>query len=363
MIAPDDYGLAPVATLAHVGDPCRSTRHGAFWKSWSEAVFARSPRLAPAELSYSDPSDPGVTHTFESLGHVQIGCALLEPRTRPLAGLVVLHGYADVLHLNADAETVRHLTDRGLCVLLVRVRGYPGSKLDSPLVPDPASGWITHGLEIAACPDSQGLCNPEAWVLSGAVADAVNACRALRTHVRGQPVFLCGNSFGGGLGVIAASQLSPVEPLDRLAIALPSLGDWPWRLGRRTVAGIDAQVGALITAHRDREGAISDSLRLFDAALHARRVHCPVLCKLATRDEIVPAPAAAAVYNAFATDPGRKWRFVTAYGHFDGGIADARRHALFERVRDDFLDPRITPEHAMRTWEPVMQSGSTRAAG
>jgi len=43
---------------------------------------------------------------------------------------------------------------------------------------------------------------------------------------------------------------------------------------------------------------------------------------------VVPAPTAAAVFNALAGDPGRKWRFTVRYGHHDGGVADMRRHAL-----------------------------------
>ena len=53
-----------------------------------------------------------------------------------------------------------------------------------------------------------------------------------------------------------------------------------------------------------------------------------------------------------------KARFLTPFGHFDGGIADARRHALFDRFTTDFLDPSIKPCDAIAAWEHLLISGS-----
>ena len=80
-------------------------------------------------------------------------------------------------------------------------------------------------------------------------------------------------------------------------------------------------------------------IELFDAAFHAPMIRSPCLCKLAVLDDTVPAPTAAAVYNALGS--GQKWRIVTQYGHFDGGLRDARIHAQFERTQVDFLDPKV----------------------
>jgi len=68
---------------------------------------------------------------------------------------------------------------------------------------------------------------------------------------------------------------------------------------------------------------------------------------------MVPAPAAASVFNALATDPARKWRHVVKYGHFDGGIADMRRHAAFEKLVVEFLDPAKEPEETMTAVPPA----------
>jgi cephalosporin-C deacetylase-like acetyl esterase len=81
---------------------------------------------------------------------------------------------------------------------------------------------------------------------------------------------------------------------------------------------------------------------LFDAAHHAAGVTIPVLCKLAERDDVVPAPSAAAVFHGLASP--RKWSFVVPYGHFDGGLAAARRHVTFERLLARFLEPQESAE-------------------
>jgi cephalosporin-C deacetylase-like acetyl esterase len=96
---------------------------------------------------------------------------------------------------------------------------------------------------------------------------------------------------------------------------------------------------------REDEPVVLESMLLYDAVFHARGVGCPTLCKLAGRDDIVPAPAAAAVFNAIATD--RKWRYQTACGHFDGGLADTRRHKNFTQFNIRFLDPALEPEAVM----------------
>ncbi len=95
----------------------------------------------------------------------------------------------------------------------------------------------------------------------------------------------------------------------------------------------------------DRRDDLLQSLLLFDAVLHAKIIECPVLCKLAHRDDVVPAPSAAAVYNAIGSN--LKWIFTTKYGHFDGGLSDLRRHGLFERLHPKFADSREDPQTLM----------------
>jgi len=174
-------------------------------------------------------------------------------------------------------------------------------------------------------------------------------------------LYLHGESFGAGLAVMAAAQSPEQIAFDRIAIGLPTFGDWSWRLAdpRRLALGSGAHLLAMLRslgAPEDAPAAVQ-ILRLCDSVVHAARVRRPVLCKLALRDEVVPAPSAAAVFNALGADPGLKWRFVVPEGHAEFSIAGARREALFERAVDDFLDPAVSPAEAMAPWEGLLAAG------
>lgn len=370
MTEPDDFGLSALATLAHIGEPTRSVRHVPFWKAWATGVFEHRPRLVPRTEASADPSDNTATHEFESCRAVRIGCSLVAPSGRARAGLVALHGYSGVPTLAESTESWRGLAIRGVAVLVLRARGYPGSQADVPQLvaharaPEGGGGlWITHGLDIPLSDHGYG----SEWSLSYALADVVNAVRALReTLGPGVPVSISGESMGGALAVLAAATLNDSDPVARLAIGFPGMGDWPWRLCRQggPDGGADGLVRRFITDHPGQEHEIASTLRVFDTAIHARRIFCPVLCKLAVRDDVVPAPAAASVFNALGCDPGCKWRYVVRYGHFDGGIADSRRHSLFDRLVPEFLDPDRDP--CDRDWEaagltPSMAAPERRA--
>ena len=174
------------------------------------------------------------------------------------------------------------------------------------------------------------------------------------------PVTLHGESLGGGLAAIAAAQLSLMNAAPaRLILALPSLGDWRWR-ALRYCNGAGGQINILLDALRgeDRDNLLR-GLLLYDAALHARHIAAPTLAKLATCDDVVPAPSAAAIYNAIAST--QKWRFVTRFGHFEGGLADARRHAIFERMQVDFAEPDGSPDQVIAEYRHLLNLPESRA--
>lgn len=378
--------MSPVATLSRVGDPTPSQEHSVFWGLWFREIARSTPLLVPREVP--DPSDSTASHEFDSLGGTRIGCLLLTPPegTPVRGGAVVLHG-ATVEHtLERDARRHRALAEQGIVVLLVRARGYPGSKLDDAHLPaqDADLGWLARGL--AGDGDLTADAQPEAamrWILPQAVGDVVNACRVVRNLLLGRgdqrvqaaltldapraAVSLIGESLGGGLAVIAAGQLAGRlrhEPVvDRLAIGLPSLGDWPWRLMLPEPAGTGAQVKRVLERHPEREGLIRARLRLTDAVVHAARVRRPVVCKLAERDEVVPAPTAAAAFNAMQTDPGSSWRFIVPLGHAEGDATNTRRHALFERCAHAFVDPARRADAIMEAWEPLLNAGDRPPEG
>ncbi|MHC4991724.1 MAG: acetylxylan esterase [Planctomycetota bacterium] len=314
---PDDYGLTAEQTLAHRSGAVRPPDFDSFWAEVREAA-----RAMP--LSVQGSIDGTGEIVLRSLDDVRIVGQLHAPESEPRAVVVTTHGYATTTP--TEGRAIDGWLERDMAVLCLRVRGFPPSTIDFD---DLGVSWILHSIESA-----------EQWVLRGAVIDVVTAVRAMRHHFGPDvPLVLHGESFGGGLAVLAGAQLFRLgEPPFRLILALPSLGDWRWRLGRYC-NGAGGQINMLLEALRDDQEAVLRSLALFDATLHATDIDCPVFCKLALRDDTVPAPSAAAVFNALATPTARRGRFVTGFGHFDGGLSDARRHALFERLHPVFGDP------------------------
>jgi cephalosporin-C deacetylase-like acetyl esterase len=351
MNLPNDFGLSPAATMAHVADPTPAPWHQAFWQAWGREFWARAPRLD--RLPPADPSDPGVTHRFESAlvdRSVAVGCRLLAARdandapVAARAGVVVTHGYSGVDPLAKDEERFLAMARHGVAVLLVRVRGFAGSQLGVGPLEQHSTGYVTHGLERLMHAPEDAM----SWVLPGAVADVANACRALASHLTtvdgvAPPISIRGESFGAGLAVVAAAQLAPRFQIHRMVLGVPTLGDWAWRLSLPESslprAGMGREIRELLIREGERAESIVEVLRLCDAAVHAPAVRCPVLVKLPFRDDMVPAPSQAAIFNALGSNIGERERFVVPYGHFDGGIANARRHAEFERCGDEFLNP------------------------
>lgn len=381
MQGPEDFGLSAVRTLARVGSVAPAPGHSIFWQHWHAAVDAaadapgagRILARSPADL---DPSDPSADHAFVSLGGVRVGCRLDRPTGPPSAlrgAVILLHGSDGVPACESDAARWSALRERGLMTLALRVRGFAGSRTDTgDLARD--TGFAARGLDAIGVPNAGGGLKPErvmSWSLPQAVADVVLAARALRAMLpEGAMLGLMGESFGGGLAVIAAAQLgagtSRRAEIDRLVVSLPSLGDWPWRM-EHPVFAPPTHAGSAIRAALDaarptpRYQELLDAVRLCDAVVHAPKVRAWTLCKLAERDDVVPAPAAAAVFNALGADPGRKWRFVTPFGHFDGGLRAARRHALFDRAAVDFFDPASAPDAQLARWEPALSGASDHA--
>lgn len=354
MHQPEDFGYSPIRTLTQVADCAPASAHSVFWNVWQSEVFALPvPAIEVRRPADSDPSDPSASHQFESLRHVRIGGALfLPPKPTPVrAALVALHGYTDVPRLASEEERWRGLCSKGVAVFCPRVRGFAGSQLDATAAAQNPLGWITHGLDTPVAKPSEATTAAMSWVLPQAVADVALACLAMaRRFGLGTPVSLIGESFGAALAVMGAVQVEERLKIERLAIGLPSLGDWPWRLQHRA-GGVGGQVEQFLRLHSARSERMVDLLRLLDTAVHAPMVRSPTLCKLAERDDVVPAPTSAAVFNAIGTDPGLKWRFVVPFGHFDGGIKNARKHAEFDRAVDSFLDPAWDPLHGSALWE------------
>lgn len=353
MNEPDDFGLDAVRTLSQVADPTPARWHATFWRSWHGLLHACEPSLD--RIGSIDSSGP--THVVLGPGSVRLFCRVLEPTSPVRATLLTTHGYSGVDDLSGAAQTWRSLGDRGVQIVQMAVRGFPPSDADTGDLRNPdTGGWISRGL--VASPDKPAELLD--WSYPLALADMACVARAAIAHADGAPLMLHGESFGGGLAVALAGLLPGV--VTRLVIGLPTMGDWPWRLEHRAGGGLGAEVDRFIIDHArlsiDHERSIAQTLRLADSVVHARHVACPTLCKLALRDDVVPAPTAAAIYNALGPAASRRARFVVPYGHFDGGIANERRHALFRRMAIEFLDPSLDPADVIDRWEPLLTGGT-----
>lgn len=320
--APDDYGLTPQQTLGHTASSETLEGFDAYWHNLREAIGSLPVR-------WRGSIDGELNEVIiPSLQSVRIVARITMPPRTPRGVVIAIpaHGIATESNSTGDQppQVADAWTERDLIMLRLAVRGYPPSTID---IDDLGDDWILHRIESA-----------DAWIMRGAVADVVQAYRCARSHFgKDMSISLHGESLGGGLAVLAAAQLAAMgDPPTRLIVALPSLGDWRWR-NTRYCNGAGAKVNMMVEALRGQQrDDLMRTVLLFDAALHARACNMPVLAKLALQDDTVPAPSAAAVFNALGSQD--KWRFVTRFGHFDGGLADARRHALFERIHPAFAD-------------------------
>ena len=343
---------------------------------------ARMILLGPVEIAH-EPAEPGLHH----LGHRQAQAArggflqrivdILELQARRAAGGEIPRGHplAMLLEDGGIRETApQRIADRGVAVLLVRLRGYPGSHTtcgDLIDLNEHGNTWITRGFDEES---------HEEWILPKGVADVCNACRVMRNallhrdtdtdipvddSIQHPGVYLHGSSLGGGLAVICAAQLigklRGESIVDRLAIAMPSLGDWTTRLHDAT--GTAMQFKRVIEANPDRREELLARLKICDAIVHGRKVHVPTFGMLARKDLVVPPHCAAAVFNSIDADPGRKWRFLIDHGHHDGDRATNRRIALYRRALCDFFDPDQAPIRSLDPWECLMHDGDRAPDG
>ncbi len=355
MILPEDYGLGPDDTLAFTHEVSPRPEFDAFWRSWREELRAIAYELRLRRADETDPSDSGADHGVASVRNVQVGCRVVGDLVRAPNVCVVLHGAeVDPLGEQPEWERAVEASDASLCCVLLRVRGYAGSRQGAGSLAQRegfgGEGWITHGLE-----------SDDDWVVPLATADIASCVLAIRKRIGPERrLSLRGESLGGGLAVLAAAQLAQMsqedgtaDPIDRLILGLPSLGAWTWR-AEGAAFGMGADLLARVRAEGERGVRLLERAGLCDSVAHAPSVRAPVICKLALRDEVVPAPTAAAVFNALGSE--QKRAFVTPCGHFDSGIRNARRHALFERLGREWMTG-DAPDVIMGRWADVLRDG------
>jgi cephalosporin-C deacetylase-like acetyl esterase len=138
----DDFGLTPEQTLGHTGDTTPPPGFVQFWETWRARVGAVAPGFIEPTPDEREACDArGITHFVRSTDDIRLGARLTEPDARPVEGVVItLHGY----HVNeADELRIgRGWSKRGCAVIDLRVRGYPGSRLDTGDLTSRPGGYI-----------------------------------------------------------------------------------------------------------------------------------------------------------------------------------------------------------------------------
>jgi cephalosporin-C deacetylase len=171
--------------------------------------------------------------------------------------------------------------------LTIDTRGYGRSREDSdPGIP----GWVVHQME-----------DRQAYILRGGVADWIRAVQVARSldGVDPDKVVLTGGSMGGGLATLAAPW---IPGLLGLVVSVPTFGAYDLR---RTLVkrGSGHEVNQYWAAlPPDRQGALRQSLRYFDAVNAAPLIKIPALVGLGVLDDVVPGETVAAIYHALGSE-------------------------------------------------------------
>ncbi|MFP5076787.1 acetylxylan esterase [Rhizobium sp. YIM 134829] len=300
------YGLNEAA-LRTVAGPEEADGFDAFW----QARYARA-RAVAADPVVSKPvpsAGPWIVSDirFTSTDDQTIGGWLLLPRDGKVKrGLIVGHGYG-----GRDAPDL-DLPVRETAVLFTCFRGLSRSRTKP--IPDEASGHVLYGID-----------DRDHYVIGGCVEDlwvSVSALTALFPGI-GSRIGYSGISFGGGIGALA---LPYDDRIDRGFLEVPTFGNRPLWLSLPTIGSANA-VQAYAATHPE----VAETLRIFDAAIAARRLDKPMLVAAARFDPAVAPPCQFSVANAL---PKRRHHeiFILDAGHFEYPGEAAQKRVLREKV-------------------------------
>ncbi|MWB99336.1 acetylxylan esterase [Agromyces seonyuensis] len=191
------------------------------------------------------------------------------------AGIVHGHGYGgrtepDFTRVPDDVAAIFPLA-RGLGALNVDVGA-----------PEEREAHVLHG-----------IADPETCILGRCAAELWTAATVLERLVGDVPLYSIGESFGGGIGMLA---LPWDERLVGATFIVPSFGGWTERLAVHC-EGSGEYVRRHVAAHPEAR----EVLRWFDASTAAACSSVPVRIEAARWDAVVPPPGQFAVANGVAS--------------------------------------------------------------
>ncbi len=279
-----------------------------FWQNTLAAAreFPLDARFEPVDVGLRTVDAFDVT--YAGYGGQPIKGWLLLPhhRTEPLPCVVEFIGYGGGRGFPIDWLL---WSSAGYAHFIMDTRGQgsawrPG---DTPDLPDGANpsypGFMT-----------QGVLDPKTYYYRRVFTDAVRAIEAARSHpaVDAARIAAKGGSQGGGI-TLAVSGLVP-----DLAAALP---DVPFLCYFRRATTITdkmpyLEIATYCKVHRDKIGAVFNTLSYFDGMNFAVRAQAPALFSVGLMDEICPPSTVYAAYNHYA---GSKDIRIWPFNNHEGG--------------------------------------------
>ncbi|KTS65204.1 acetyl esterase [Microbacterium testaceum] len=304
-----DYGfdLAALRAVPPVPPPPGFAER---WRSWHDEALAIDPDPRVRPLGRREGRELfAVEHVVS--GGLRLGgwfaTAMDGHPTR--VGIVHSHGYGG----REEPEFDRVPDDAAVFFALARGQGRLNAGIGAPT---PAEGHVLHGIR-----------SIDDYVLGRCAVDLWHAGSALRALAGDLPLYLVGESFGGGIGALA---LPWDERIVGATLIVPSFGQYDLRL-RMPCEGSGERVRRYVAKHPSAR----EVLRFFDASTAAGFARVPVRVEAALRDRHVPPPGQFAVANAIAAAPGAELELaVLPYGHREyDGLAEVRA-AAFAATRD-----------------------------
>lgn len=244
------------------------------WTGWREA--ARAIDAAPAVLSTRERRGRRIS-VIEHGGAdgVRLRSWLVEPvRGAPRAGIVHSHGYG-------GRERVElHRVPEDVAAIFPVARGL---------------GSLNTGIGAPAARDEHvvtGIQDPDRYVVGLCARDLWLAADALTALVGDVPLYYVGESFGGGIGALAAAW---DERCVGATFVVPTFGQYDERLAVPCLGSGESQRMRVL-----EQPALRDPLRLFDSSTAALFLRVPVRVEAALWDQHVPPQGQFAVANAIA---------------------------------------------------------------
>jgi alpha-beta hydrolase superfamily lysophospholipase len=298
------------------------------------------------------------------------------PKGRPKAVILALHGFGDYSH--AFEEPAKIWAERGIATYAYDQRGFGGA---------PGRG---------------------VWAGEGQLAvDAIAASGILRQEFPGRPLYLLGESMGGGVATVAATGATrgvvpsptgtPVADVDGVILSAPAV--WGratmdllpkvalWAGSRFLPTAVLSGQGLRIMASdnlpmlralgRDpmvikgsRIDTVFGLVDLMDSALDAApRLQRPVLLMYGKHDQVIPAPAIEAFVRELPPDPDHRRRLAYYEKGYHLLLRDLEGPAVAEDVAGWIFDhARPLPSHAdaaetVRPWPPEHDEKESVADG